>query len=172
MRSAIRIPTELVEIGFTKVTYTYIFADGSSALSAYDYTTLSGTSATGTAADIDNDGMPDAWETTYNLSVGINDSAGDADGDGLTNGNEWLLGTNPQSGTSFFQATLTPVAGSATDYHLTWNSVSGKSYIVEWSPNLAVPFATLQTVAGTAISTTITVTRAGTVGFYRVRPAP
>lgn len=165
-------PTELVAISFTKVTYLYIFVDGSSTLSAYDSISHSGTSGAGTAADIDNDGMPDAWETTYNLSVGINDSAGDADGDGLSNLNEWLLGTNPRSGTSFFQATLTPVSGSAADYHLTWNSIAGKSYVVEWSPDLGVPFGTLQTVAGTAVSTTITVTRAATVGFYRVRPAP
>ena len=165
-------PTEVVEIGFTKVTYIYILADGSSSLTDYNYTSLSGTMGTGTAADIDNDGMPDSWETTFNLSVGINDSAGDVDGDGLSNLNEYLLGTNPQSGTSFFQATLTPVSGSTTDYHLTWTSVAGKSYIVEWSPDLGVPFGTLQTVTATAVSTTITVTRAATVGFYRVRPAP
>lgn len=41
-------------------------------------------------ADIDNDGMSDAWEVTNGFIVGINESAGDADGDGYTNIEEYL----------------------------------------------------------------------------------
>ena len=36
-------------------------------------------------ADSDDDGMSDAWETSNGLTVGVDDSAGDIDGDGYTN---------------------------------------------------------------------------------------
>ncbi len=53
--------------------------------------------ATYTPDDTDGDGMDDAWETTYGLSVGTDDSADDADGDGLTNLEEYGLGTDPSN---------------------------------------------------------------------------
>lgn len=48
------------------------------------------------AADTDGDGMPDTWETSNGLAVGINDGALDADSDGLANLAEYQHGTNPQ----------------------------------------------------------------------------
>lgn len=47
------------------------------------------------ANDTDNDFMDDAWETTYGLVVGTNDSAGDLDSDGSTNLQEYQRGTIP-----------------------------------------------------------------------------
>lgn len=41
-------------------------------------------------ADVDRDGMPDAWETTQGLAVGTDDAGGDLDNDGWTNLEEWL----------------------------------------------------------------------------------
>lgn len=41
-------------------------------------------------ADTDRDGMPDAWEKTRGLNPSVNDSAGDRDGDGYTNVEEFL----------------------------------------------------------------------------------
>ncbi|MDP0491611.1 MAG: hypothetical protein Q7Q71_11215, partial [Verrucomicrobiota bacterium JB023] len=45
----------------------------------------------------DNDGIPDAWERRYlpNLQPSQVDVDDDQDGDGLTNWQEWLLGTDP-----------------------------------------------------------------------------
>lgn len=40
-------------------------------------------------ADDDSDGMPDAWESEHGLDSGSDDSAGDSDGDGYTNVEEY-----------------------------------------------------------------------------------
>ncbi|MCB1208706.1 MAG: LamG domain-containing protein, partial [Verrucomicrobiales bacterium] len=44
--------------------------------------------------DSDNDGMADEWELANGLIVGVDDSALDKDNDGLTNIQEYWLGTN------------------------------------------------------------------------------
>lgn len=53
-----------------------------------------------TDPDTDDDGMPDEWEVANGLVVGADDSLLDADSDGLSNGEEHLEGTDPQSGDS------------------------------------------------------------------------
>jgi phage tail tube protein FII len=45
--------------------------------------------------DADNDGMSDSWEAAKGLNTAVNDRDLDADSDGLTNVEEYLLGTNP-----------------------------------------------------------------------------
>ena len=48
-----------------------------------------------TIADSDNDGMLDKWEDQYNgLNSFIDDASEDIDGDGFTNLQEYLAGTN------------------------------------------------------------------------------
>lgn len=44
-------------------------------------------------ADGDEDGMPDVWERAHGLDPELDDSAGDADGDGYTNLEEYLNGS-------------------------------------------------------------------------------
>jgi hypothetical protein len=46
--------------------------------------------------DRDADGMPDWWEERYGLNPDANDAAGDADGDGSTNLEEYRAGTDPR----------------------------------------------------------------------------
>jgi hypothetical protein len=47
--------------------------------------------------DDDNDGLPDAWETTHRLDpLDPADAGRDLDGDGLTNSREYALGTDPR----------------------------------------------------------------------------
>ena len=51
--------------------------------------------------DSDHDGMPDAWETAHDLDrMSPADGSADADGDGYTNVEEFLNGTNPGSARS------------------------------------------------------------------------
>jgi type VI protein secretion system component Hcp len=163
-------PSESITLNFTKITYTYILPDASGLYTSYDFAnTISTTGTTPANPDTDNDGLPDAWETTFGLSVGTNDSADDPDGDGFTNLQEFQLGTNPKSGASFFKATLTMNPATPGFHQLSWNSVAGKTYVVEWSPNLVTPFTTLRTVTASATTTTEDVAKTANLGFYRVR---
>ena len=45
--------------------------------------------------DDDNDGMPDSWEVQYGLNPLVDDASGDLDGDGVSNLNEYIAGTDP-----------------------------------------------------------------------------
>ncbi|MCF7673783.1 MAG: hypothetical protein K9M97_00445, partial [Akkermansiaceae bacterium] len=81
--------------------------------------------------DTDSDNMDDTWETTYGLNVGVDDSAGDLDGDGTSNLTEFRLGLIPNNGSSSFAATRS-AAGL-----LSWPSVEGVTFTIERSPTLA-----------------------------------
>lgn len=163
-------PTESFELVFGRIVYTYFPDRFTPVITNYDFRFKSGSNGVGTNPDTDADGLPDDWEKTYGFTIGTNDAAGDADGDGLTNLQEYQLGTDPKSATSFFRAALAPVQGSPGNYQLSWNSVVGKIYVIEWSPDLTTPFATLRTVTATATTSTESIANAGSVGFYRVRP--
>lgn len=163
-------PEESFDLVFGRIVYTYFPNRFTSQVVNYDFRFKTGSVGSGTNPDTDSDGLPDAWEATYGFPIGKNDAAADADGDGLTNLQEYQLGTDPKSGTSFFKAALAPADGPPGTYQLSWNSVAGKAYVIEWSPDLTTPFATIRTVTATGTTGTASITNAGNVGFYRVRP--
>ncbi len=53
--------------------------------------------------DSDSDGMPDGWEVINNLNPLLNDASLDSDGDGVSNFEEYLADTSPNSSNGFDQ---------------------------------------------------------------------
>ena len=122
--------------------------------------------ATG-AIDLDTNSLGDVWEQYYN-TAGLT-AAADSDGDGMSNAQESLAGTNPLSAASRFDITLAagPTASQRT---LSWPSVSGKNYFIQGSTNLTAwtQEGTTQSGTGSTMSATVTLPAAEGKKFYRV----
>jgi hypothetical protein len=124
--------------------------------------------------DTDGDGMPDAWESQNGLSptdsTGLNGANGDPDGDGFTNLQEYLAGTDPQSGGSTLRLTATRNGGNVD---LSFTAVAGRTYTIlrcstmssggSWTPWMNVPAQ-----GGTGPVTVQDALSGGTQRFYRV----
>ena len=113
--------------------------------------------------DTDGDGMDDAWEQQYfgNLA---RDGSGDFDGDGVTDLQEFIAGTDP--------TTLRLTILSAGPTVLRFGAAANRAYTVEYRNNLnAGSWTLMQNVAaGAARIVQMTNSPAGTTNrFYRVR---
>jgi hypothetical protein len=85
--------------------------------------------------DSDGDGIPDSWEDLYGLNKNDpNDAHLDLDGDGMTNLEEYLAGTDPTSSASVLA--ITAVEDVPGGILLRWNSVAGRHYRVQVSEDL------------------------------------
>ncbi len=106
--------------------------------------------------DLDNDGLGDAWEARYGFSAAANEGSGDADGDGMTNRDEYLAGSSPVSAVSNFHAPqLTEVPGLNV-LNLTWHGSPTRNYAVQVSPDLTT-WATIATLPGMTGPTSLVV---------------
>jgi Tol biopolymer transport system component len=93
--------------------------------------------------DSDGDGIPDEWMQHYfgHPTGQANDASraqDDADGDGVTNLEEYLAGTDPTAAASFFKLQITPVSAGRTS--LTWLAMPGRGYQVQYKDDLSDPF--------------------------------
>jgi hypothetical protein len=88
----------------------------------------------GSSSDSDSDGMLDSWEQQYGLIVGVNDSQGDLDGDGLKNIAEFLAGTLPNDPNSNLRLRVSIAAGAL----LQFDAAANISYVIEYK-NALVP---------------------------------
>jgi len=99
------------------------------------FNAFDGTSATAATVvivvpwDADLDGMPDDWELLKFGTV-TNVAAGDWDGDGFPNYNEWVANTDPQAPGSYV-GWENKIVLSPTSVALTFQSIVGRSYKIE-----------------------------------------
>jgi hypothetical protein len=101
------------------------------------------------SSDVDQDGLPDAWEAQIvNASLATNGPiraiwdvlpGADFDSDGASNYGEYVGGTSPTDAASRFAAFVPPANGGGP-VTVTWTTVPGKTYTVHRSSDLAAGF--------------------------------
>ncbi|MDD3603714.1 MAG: alpha-amylase family glycosyl hydrolase [Kiritimatiellae bacterium] len=128
------------------------------------------------AWDRDGDGLPDDWESANSLdpnsSSDDDGAAGDPDDDDMTNAQELLAGTDPQTKDALELGI--DVAGSAVD--VWWNSITDINYILQRSDSLTSGPGWETIYFGTAMDTNaiVTDTTSGSVTsrYYRAVVVP
>jgi hypothetical protein len=119
--------------------------------------------------DADGDGLDDDWEVAF-FGLLLLDGTGDFDRDGQNNRAEFLSGTDPTNPFSALRVrTVTPL--SATSARVSWNTVPGRTYQVQYKDNLTAGWTTLSgqvTATTTTASTLDTSALRPSQRFYRV----
>jgi hypothetical protein len=86
-------------------------------------------------ADLDGDGMPDAFELSFFGSTTNASASVDTDGDGMSNLQEFLAGTDPTNALSYLK--LEPLAwAGASNVLLQFGAVSNRNYTIEFRDSL------------------------------------
>jgi hypothetical protein len=83
--------------------------------------------------DSNQNGLPDDWEIRHFKHLGV-DPMADADHDGTNNLMEYLAGTDPRSGSCFFQPQGSYAEGI---FRMPLNTISGRSYRIWVSRDLS-----------------------------------
>jgi hypothetical protein len=122
--------------------------------------------------DSNANGLPDAWERIYFGALGVNPDA-DADGDGMSNNDEYLAGTNPTNSLDRLEITSLTVTLSGSSGSMSWSSVPTRCYFIENAFDLTSPVWT-DSGLGLIVPTGSTTTRAfsdtnAPIRFYRVQ---
>jgi hypothetical protein len=136
--------------------------------------------------DSDCDGIPDAWMMQYfghptGHESDYSRAGDDADGDGMTNLQEYLAGTDPTNSASVFR--IVELAPEDEDLLITWTAVGGKRYVLQTATGAGGGFSNdfvdlnPAFVAQGTGETTISVLHLGAttnapMRFYRVRLLP
>lgn len=177
-------PSQTIPAGTTDVSIQQLLT-GLRSYTTYHYKVIaansSGTAAgsdqtfTTVAGDRDGDGMPDDFEVQYGFNPDDpSDAALDADGDGFTNLQEYIAGTDPRNSSDRLH--ITDIATDADGIAITFTTVAGKKYRLESIDDLGgtVWSTVADNISGTGAN--ITVTDDGALlqlqRFYRVMLLP
>ena len=119
------------------------------------------------------------WKTKFNgrahlfdakKPVTVTDSMTDEDGDGHTGAQELLAGTDPLDGRSVLR--FSAVARTGSDLIASWDTVPGRSYVLQSATSLSGPWLdlppTTASASGPTVRLKLPLTANGT-SFYRVR---
>ncbi len=120
--------------------------------------------------DMDGDGLPNDWELAFFSNPTSAVASADSDGDGSDNWSEYVSGYDPTNALSFFAITnFSATASNGPSFIVSWESVSGRIYGVDWSDQLTNTFTNISgDLPFPAGSYTDTVERAGPQHFYRI----
>jgi hypothetical protein len=118
-----------------------------------------------------------SWATGYfgNPNLAIAAQNADPDGDGMSNLNEYLAGTNPTDATSALRILQLTIQGQPPQAVVGWQSVAAQNYLIETAAVPQGPWTTLGTSvasAGPTTQTSFNLTSGEAKRFYRVRLAP
>lgn len=133
-------------------------------------------------ADSDGDGIPDFWMMQYfNHSTGqVADKSragDDADGDGMSNSQEFLTGTNPTNSASAFR--ILSIIRENNDLRVAWLAADGHTNVVQAAPDISGSFSDVSSnivITGTSDTTTNYLDLGAVTNspgrFYRIRLVP
>ena len=120
-------------------------------------------------ADNNLNGLGDTWELANFGALGVAPGA-DADGDGLSNQQEFLNGTDPLDASNVLRVARFTV--NSNTIAITFFAARGKSYVIEKSAAVVGPWNEMQMVFGESARVTVAESATPSPIFYRIRRIP